>query len=148
MAIREQAGDWSRPEAEEDAPRQTRERIFYDLVSQTHTHSHSPCLLACHTNQVNTPPLNAFVSQLSWMAHSLFLLTSFLSPLTSFSFPVLKTPSLSLYYPLTHSRHFLTLSVESRVICYDLISQKGTLIGTTCSVDGLHTTLRCQTFFS
>lgn len=98
MAIREQAGDWSRPEAEEDAPRQTRERIFYDLLSHTHIHIHTTdialpaCLLACHTNQVNTPPLHAFVSQLSWMAYSLFLLDSFLSPSISFSLSVLMTP--------------------------------------------------------
>lgn len=31
VAIRQQAGDWSSPEAEGDAPRQIRERIFYAL---------------------------------------------------------------------------------------------------------------------
>lgn len=40
-AIREQASDWSRPEAEEDAPRLTRERIFYDPLIHAHTH---PCV--------------------------------------------------------------------------------------------------------
>lgn len=40
-AIREQASDWSRPEAEEDAPRLTRERIFYDPLVCAHTH---PCM--------------------------------------------------------------------------------------------------------
>lgn len=36
-AIREQASDWSRPEAEENAPRLTRERIFYDPLVRAHT---------------------------------------------------------------------------------------------------------------
>lgn len=39
-AIREQASDWSRPEAEEDAPRLTRERIFYDPLVRAHTFTH------------------------------------------------------------------------------------------------------------
>lgn len=65
MAIREQAGDWSRPEAEEDAPRQTG-REFFMICSLTHIHTHATdialpaCLLACHTNQVNTSPSPCF----------------------------------------------------------------------------------------
>jgi len=102
-AIREQASDWSRPEAEEDAPRLTRERIFYDPLVHTHTHTsvheismwRSGCLAAA---KIRLASQHAFVSQLFWLAHLLhldtcLLLSRSLQPCLSLSLSISTTLS-------------------------------------------------------
>lgn len=113
-AIREQASDWSRPEAEEDAPRLTRERIFYDPLVRAHTarDALAACLDAAKIRLAPNMPLSA--SSSDWFIRSISIPVSCFLRLSLFCISSTRS----------YSRRSLTLSARCRLICYDLITQK------------------------